>query len=303
MDEIFNSFRIIDYVCKKISSGSAVSRKVKLRFPILPLRSPCIIFAISISKFMSRFISTIILIFVSSFLNAQEINTEVGNSNKLTSLSDADSTTTMLPGTERPYTFGYSAPYAMSEEPTLAQDSLHLPVLDSHGRVAPFNLYPLYYGGWYSWELHPGLNVSAGASVFAQFGKNARHGAGFSQNLSAMYAIPVNNKLSIALGGYLNNIYWAHDAYRDAGLSAIIGYKFDEHWEVYLYGHKSLTDNRRMPYCLYNMSSAGDRIGAAVKYNFNESTSIQISVENVSMPKRNPLFLEPPVTPGSWLFP
>ena len=164
-------------------------------------------------------------------------------------------------------------------EMRLAQDSLHLPILDSHGRVAPFNLYPLYYGGWYSWELHPGLNVSAGASVFAQFGKNARHGAGFSQNLSAMYAIPVNNKLSIALGGYLNNIYWAHDAYRDAGLSAIIGY------------------------CLYDMSSAGDRIGAAVKYNFNESTSIQISVENVSMPKRNPLFLEPPVTPGSRLFP
>ena len=77
---------------------------------------------------MSRFISAIILIFVSSFLNAQEINTEVGNSNKLTSLSDADSTTTMLPGTERPYTFGYSAPSAMSEEPTLAQDSLHLQI-------------------------------------------------------------------------------------------------------------------------------------------------------------------------------
>lgn len=247
---------------------------------------------------MTRFLSVIILVFVSSILNAQEINKEPGNNKENTILSDADSTLTVQSESEQPYNFEYSTPSMMSAAPLTAQDSLHLPVLDSQGRVTPFNLYPLYYGGWSSWELHPGLNISAGASVFAQFGKNARHGAGFSQNISAMYAIPVNNKLSVALGGYLNNIYWGHDAYRDAGLSAVIGYKFDEHWEAYLYGHKSLVDNHRMPYCLYDMNSVGDRIGAAVKYNFNESTSIQISVESVSMPNRKPRFLEPPVAPG-----
>ena len=98
-----------------------------------------------------------------------------------------------------------------------------------------------------------------------------------------MYAIPVNNKLSIALGGYLNNIYWAHDAYRDAGLSAIIGYKFDEHWEGYLFGQKSLV-NKRMPMPLYDMSHIGDRFGAAVKYNFNPNFSIQVTVSAEKRP-------------------
>ncbi len=247
---------------------------------------------------MTRFLSVALLIFVSSILNAQETDKWTGDDRGNGIPAVADSARMMRPASGEPYTFEYSTPSMMSAMPLQAQDSLHLPVLDSQGRVAPFSLYPLYYGGWSSWQLHPGLNISAGASVFAQFGKNARHGAGFSQNISAMYAIPVNNKLSIALGGYLNNIYWAHDAYRDAGLSAIIGYKFNDHWEAYLYGHKSLMDNRHMPYCLYDMNSVGDRIGAAVKYNFNESTSIQISVESVSLPNRKPLFLEPPVAPG-----
>lgn len=247
---------------------------------------------------MTRFLSVVLLVFVSSILNAQEINKETGNNQRNNTPAVADSAIMTQSAHEEPYNFEYSTPSMMSTMPIQAQDSLHLPVLDSQGRVSPFNLYPLYYGWWSSWQLHPGLNISAGASVFAQFGKNARNGVGFSQNISAMYAIPVNNKLSIALGGYLNNIYWAHDAYRDAGLSAILGYKFNDHWEAYLYGHKSLVDNHRMPYCLYDMNSVGDRIGAAVKYNFNENTSIQISVESVSMPNRRPLSIEPPVAPG-----
>lgn len=160
------------------------------------------------------------------------------------------------------------------------RDSLHLPPLTYNGHVMPIGMYPLSWGGWYWWDLHKGLNVNVGASVFAQFGKHARHGAGFSQNLTAMYAMPLTDKLSLAVGGYLNNVYWAHDSYRDAGVSAVLGYQFDEHWEAYLYAQKSLVDNKKiMPYPLYDMGELRDRIGAAVKYNFSPNFSVQVSVE------------------------
>lgn len=94
-----------------------------------------------------------------------------------------------------------------------------------------------------------------------------------------MYVKPITNRLTIAAGGYFSNINWAHDSYRDAGLSAVIGYRFDEHWEAFVYGQKSLVNNHRMPYALYNMQELGDRIGASVRYNVNPSMSIELSVE------------------------
>lgn len=177
--------------------------------------------------------------------------------------------------------------YKMSSEPkpfnkhdfgnAEASDSLHLPLLDARGRVHTA-VYPLGWGGWYGWNLHDGLNLNIGASVFASFGKGAWHGAGFGQNIAAMYALPVTDKLSVAVGGYLSNVYWAHNSYRDAGLNAVVGYRFDEHWEAYMYGQKSLV-NRRMPLPLYDINALGDRIGAAVRYNFSPSVSVQVSVE------------------------
>lgn len=159
-------------------------------------------------------------------------------------------------------------------------DSLNLPTIGMRGEVLPMTLRPLYWGNWYNWSLHKGMNVSLGASVFAEFGKNARGGAGFTQNVSAMYAVPVTKKLSVAVGGYFNNIMWQHDTWREAGVSAIMGYKFNDHWEAYLYGQKSLAGNRRfMPCTVYDISNIGDRIGAAVKYNVNPNFSFQVSVE------------------------
>lgn len=177
-------------------------------------------------------------------------------------------------------------------------DSLHLPRLNMQGQVQPISMYPMSWAGWYDWQLHKGLNLNVGASVFAQFGKHARHGAGFSQNIAMMYAVPLSNKLSFAVGGYLNNTYWAHNSFRDAGISAVLGYKFDEHWEVYLYGQKSLTDNARLPYYIYDINNVGDRIGAAVKYNFNNNASIQISVEGVSQPAPKRYMPEQPIRPS-----
>jgi hypothetical protein len=170
----------------------------------------------------------------------------------------------------------------------LQAPTLHLPTLDNLGRTWT-GRFPLFRPGWSTWDLHKGLNVNLGASVFASFGKHAPHGAGFGQSLSAMYAMPLTDKLSVAIGGYFNNIYWAHDAHRSAGLSAVIGYQFDEHWEAFLYGQKSFIHDRFTPYPLYDIGDLGDRIGAAVRYNVNPSFSVELSVEHGSMPHHDSL--------------
>ena len=214
-------------------------------------------------------------------INAQEKN-EV--------ISTADKT---YDSNKQAYSVGnYSSKYEpmessfLSSEPS--EDSLHLPLLTDRGLMEPIGYAPLaYWHSYNTWNLHKGVNVQLGASVFASFGKNASHGAGFSQNISAMYAVPITDKWSLAIGGYYNNVYWAHDAYRNAGLSAVLGYKFDEHWEAYIYGQKAITDSKRhIPYPLYDISDMGDRIGAALKYNFNNNVSIQMSVEHRWLPNQ-----------------
>ena len=166
-------------------------------------------------------------------------------------------------------------------------DSLILPDLDDRGRVLSSSFYPYYFGGtWSNWRLHEGLNLSLGASVFSQFGKHAYGGVGFAQNLSAQYAANLSPRLSIAVGGYFNNMFWASSAYRDAGLTAVFGYKFDEHWEGYLYGQKSIMTNVRIPYYLQDLNEMGDRIGASLRYNVTPNFSVQMSVESRNYPHR-----------------
>lgn len=169
----------------------------------------------------------------------------------------------------------------------------------------------------YGYGLHRGLNVSLGASAFATFGKGLPHKGGFSQNINATYLAPLSKdgKLWIAGGGYFNNTFWGSDSYRDVGLYAIMGYKFNEHWEAYVYGQLSISNNYdnfynryagygpygygryggyglgyypglwgmggTMPFG-YGMGMPGANVlGAGVKYNVNKNFSIGINVEGV----------------------
>ena len=207
---------------------------------------------------------------------------------------------------------------AEAERQSQHQDSLMLPPLNAQGQVDTTCRYPLAFGGWNSWGLHRGLNVQIGASVFAEFGKGAHSGAGFQQNIALMYAMPINDKLSVAVGGYLNNVNYAGGNWHDAGLSAVVGYRFNEHLEAYIWGQKSITNNvgNRLRYGLYDgyyggygfggygfggfsrnfygfpsysaydLSGIGDRIGATLRYNFNNNMSIEVTVENKWMPSR-----------------
>ena len=164
-------------------------------------------------------------------------------------------------------------------------DSLHLPLLNCFGQThTPIGMYPIGWGGWYDWQLHKGLNVQLGASVFGFFGNHAPSGAGFQQNVTAMYAQPVNDKLSFAVGGYLNSIQWNRASYTNSGLSGVLSYKFNDRLEAYLYGHKSLTDKRFVPLPLYDMNMMGDCFGAALKYNLTPSFYVQLSVDRRDYP-------------------
>ena len=171
---------------------------------------------------------------------------------------------------------------------TQGADSLHLPLLNSFGQAyTPIGMYPIGWGGWYDWQLHKGLNVQLGASVFGFFGNHAPSGAGFQQNVTAMYAQPVNDKLSFAVGGYLNSIQWNSASYTNSGLSGVLSYKFNDRWEASIYGHKSLMNNQFVPLPLYYMSMMGDCVGAAVKYNVTPSFYVQLSVDRRNYPLQN----------------
>ncbi|MBQ9636716.1 MAG: hypothetical protein IJV36_02310 [Prevotella sp.] len=166
--------------------------------------------------------------------------------------------------------------------------------------VVPTNWHRPYY-----WGLHQGLNVQLSASVIAAFGKHAPHGAGFAQNLQATYLTPINNKLTLMVGGYVNNLNWSGLNARNAGLYGELSYQFNEHWEAHAYGQKNLSGNTSgflpglygsygyglgpmgMGSPIYGGYMGGiDRIGAGVRYMPNQSFSVEVNVEQVWLPNQ-----------------
>lgn len=274
-------------------------------------------------KDTNRHIAIVVLMLaIPTLVAAQEVNHHQDNNDGVPQPHFDDSALqrimpTRYGGRSRKWREEVLAEEARSHE--VHQDSLNLPILNQYGQPETIGRYPLAFAGWNSWALHRGLNVQLGASVFTQFGKGAHSGAGFQQNIAMMYAAPINDKLSVAVGGYLNNINYAGGNWRDAGLSAVVGYRFNEHWEAYVYGQKSLTNNigNRLRYSMYDgyyggyygpgmggfggfsrnffgipaysvydLSNMGDRIGATVRYNVNNNLSIEVSVENRWLPSR-----------------
>ncbi len=174
-------------------------------------------------------------------------------------------------------------------------------------------------------EKQDGLHVSVGLSAFATFGKNVPHHGGFTQTIDADYLTPLtkDGKLWLKVGGYLNNMNWGGDNYRDLGLYAVIGYKFNEHWEAYVYGQLSVANNyntlygRYMgygygmygmrPYGMYpgawgygstlpggyGMGMPGANVlGAGVQYNVNKNFHIRLNVEGVWYNNKTPYYFD-----------
>lgn len=155
-----------------------------------------------------------------------------------------------------------------------------LPLLNEYGTVPSFH-YPYgYHLGWNTWKLHKGLNVSLTASVFSTFGSGKTwSGAGFSQSVAMNYAMPLTDRLTLAIGGYFLNTSWAHDRFSDGGLTALLNYQITDKLSAFVYAQKSLETGNPMPYILQDINSLGDRIGVGFNYDFTPSFSMGVSVE------------------------
>lgn len=143
-----------------------------------------------------------------------------------------------------------------------------------------FSIYAMPWGGGlYFQQLHGGFNLSVGASVSAGFGGHSYSGVGFSQTIDATYALRLSNWLSLAAGGYFNNVYWTNDHYMNAGIEATADIRFDSHWGMFFYGQKTLYSSDQMPLMLKDMNDVGDRMGAGVTYNINPKVSVSMSTD------------------------
>ena len=166
-----------------------------------------------------------------------------------------------------------------------------LPKLNEYGQVPSIHFPYMGFNNWPTWSLQEGVNASLGLSVFSTFGSgHTWSGAGFSENASLMYAMPLGKKFSAAIGGYIKNTSWAHDSFRSAGLSAILNYQATDRLNVYAYGQKSLLNNRHIPLPLYYMDDVADRIGIGAEYKVTPAFSIGLSVDYSRYKDPNPWF-------------
>lgn len=162
--------------------------------------------------------------------------------------------------------------------PLEPQDSLtfHLQPLTFRGTIAhtPY-LGGIFPGSYNDWALHRGLNASLSASAIIGIGRHA--GNGFANSFSLMYADNITPKLSYAVGGYYSFLDYSGRQLRDTGLSAMLNYRFDEHWEATAFVQKSVMQPK-LPPQLYWLSDVGDKIGASLRYNFTPDFSVSVSV-------------------------
>ncbi len=159
-------------------------------------------------------------------------------------------------------------------------DTLALPKVNERGIISRHSAYTSP-AGWNDWELHPGLNASL--SLSATVGLGSKSGSGFAQSIALMYATELVPRLSLAVGGYYSHFNWGATQFNDAGFSAVLGYRFNEHWEAYIFGQKSVVTPKK-PVPIYSFGDFGDKIGAEVRYNFSPSFSIGVSVWHQSTP-------------------
>lgn len=157
-----------------------------------------------------------------------------------------------------------------------------LPPLTMRGTIAHYPYYNGLMTGFYDWELHPGLNASLSAAAIIGLGHNA--GAGFANSMAVAYAGNITPKLSYSIGGYTSFVDYASHVMRDAGLTAMLNYRFNDHWEAAVFAQKSVLKPQVPAHLYYWMDDVGDKIGASVRYNINPSFSIGLSVWRGSTP-------------------
>ena len=208
----------------------------------------------------------------------------------------------------------------LAEEREQQQIDRNLPLVDENGQAITNNdmYYPYWGYGWgfNTWRLHKGLNVNLSASVFANLGNGYGHGAGFVQDVSLMYVTNLSKKATLAVGGYINNVTYGGSNYTTAGVNAIFGYRFNEHWSAYAFVQKAFNSGNFAPWAMgygafggygmgfspmyagwgYGMADSRfmDRIGGGVTYQWGEhnQNSLSINIEYDHVPNQRSGFYD-----------
>lgn len=100
-------------------------------------------------------------------------------------------------------------------------------------------LCPVYHAGGYGphymdmWDVHEGLNASVNMGVSVGFGKhNPWRGAHFFTDIAALYAHPINDRLTLAVGGnYCTFTGWGR-GHSSVGLFGLANYRINERLDV-----------------------------------------------------------------------
>lgn len=151
---------------------------------------------------------------------------------------------------------------------------------------------PFHPGGM--WNLHEGLNAEVTAGVMVGLGKNNPfHGASFFSDISLMYAKPINDRWSFAIGGDISKYrIWNSDVF-STRLEALANYKINEHFDATLYGTQhipSLSSDRQAFGPMFDKSTT---IGAALTWKPTSNTSFGISIEHTIVD--DPKMPHPPI--------
>lgn len=164
-------------------------------------------------------------------------------------------------------------------------DSLSTPLVTpimQAGMYPSFSMYgisPFSYS-YANWELHKGFNASLGMHVTFSPSKYAPSGVGFGQDAAFMYAVPINNRFSVAAGLYATNMDWGFINYKNVGIAGVAAFKLNDRITLYGYGNKSLMPQRSpLYYPLPNFSP--DKLGGMINFKIGESSSISFGVEGI----------------------
>ena len=166
--------------------------------------------------------------------------------------------------------------WAQEHQPVLEPDStFSLPPLTYRGTIAHYPSLSHLYSPFGEWALHPGLNASLSASAIIGLGRHAA--SGFANSAAFMYANNLAPRLSFALGGYSSFLDYGNHQMKDTGLTAVLNYRLNTHWDAAVFVQKSMMQPRVTPE-MWWMDDIGDKIGASVRYSPSPSFSLQLSV-------------------------
>ncbi len=159
---------------------------------------------------------------------------------------------------------------------------------------APIMMLPSPWSGGV-WDLHTGFNASVGAGVMCGFGRNNPYrGAAFFTNVEGLYALPVNDRLTVAAGlGYTRYTGWGQSQ-SALDLFGLANYRFNERLDATVFLSHSfgptggnIYNGMRSPY-IPGISNACTTVGAefGVKVNDAVRFGVGVSVVREEAPRR-----------------